>query len=63
MSGTGMKWQRLDKRKPTQFANTRFPRDDLGKAAKAAWIAWKASLTPKQKRQLFRGGHPSAPQH
>ena len=57
-----MKWDRTDKRKPTQFANTRFPRDRIGKAAKAAWIEWKASLTPQQKRLLNRGDDPSASQ-
>jgi hypothetical protein len=57
-----MKWERSGKRKPTQFANTRFPRDSLGRAAKAAWIAWKASLTPQQKRRLNRGEHPSVSQ-
>jgi hypothetical protein len=62
MSGVSMKWARADKRKPTQFANTRFPRDRLGKADKAAWIAWKASLTPQQKLRLNRG-EDSAPQH
>ncbi|MEH2503738.1 hypothetical protein V1290_002549 [Bradyrhizobium sp. AZCC 1578] len=58
-----MKWERADKRKPTQFANIRFPRDRLGKAAKAAWIAWKGSLTPQQKLRLNKGEDSSAPQH
>ena len=47
-----MKWQRAGKPKPTQFANIRFPRDELGKAAKAAWTQWKATLSNSQRRKL-----------
>lgn len=53
MSGPGLNWKRAKGGKPTQHANTRFPNDELGKRAKAEWLAWKASLTPKQLRKLM----------
>ena len=50
MSGV-IRWHRKAG-KPTQYANTEFPRDALGQRAKAAYAAWRASLTPKQQRSL-----------
>jgi hypothetical protein len=52
MSGPSMNWRRAKVGKPTQYANTRFPNDQLGRSAKAAWAAWKATLTPSQRRRL-----------
>jgi hypothetical protein len=55
MSRHGMGWRRAKAGKPTQFANTRFPRDDLGRRAKAAFEQWRQdTLTQSQRRSLCR---------
>ena len=38
---TGMRWWPA---KPTQYANVRFPKGDLGQRAKASYEAWQGSL-------------------
>ena len=54
MSGQGMKWRRAKPPKPTQYANASFPQDALGQRAKAAFEAWRQTLTPRQRRSLSR---------
>jgi hypothetical protein len=41
MSGKNLRWHRAKTGKPTQFANVRFPRDSLGRRAKAAFEEWR----------------------
>ena len=41
-------WYRSDAGK----ANAHFPRDNLGRRAKKAFVEWKASLSRSQKRTL-----------
>ena len=54
MSGKGLKWRRTRAaNKPTQYSGVRFPQDDLGQRAKATFTAWRATLTPKQRRTLY----------
>jgi len=53
MTGKRMRWARAKAAKPTQAAaDISFPRDELGNAAKSAWLKWLQSLSPKQRRKL-----------
>ena len=54
MSGKNMRWSRAKAGKPTQYANVRFPLDSLGIRAKRAFHEWRATLTPRQRRKLYR---------
>jgi hypothetical protein len=40
------------KAKPTALPNTRFPKDALGRRAKAAFEDWKQKLSPLERRKL-----------
>ena len=54
MSGKGLKWRRTRAANmPTQYSGVRFPQDDLGKRAEIPFTAWRATLTPKQRRTLY----------
>ena len=54
MSGKGLKWRRTRAaNEPIQSSGVRFLQDDLGQRAKATFTAWRATLTPKQRRTLY----------
>ena len=51
-----MKWRRAKRGKPTEAARIHlfFPRDDLGRRAKAAFEAWRQTLSKTDRRTLSR---------
>lgn len=54
-SGKNLRWNRAKTAyRPKQPADLRFPLDALGIRAKAAFEAWRRTLTPKDRRSLSR---------
>jgi hypothetical protein len=53
MSGKGLKCRRTRATNKTKYFGARFPQDNLNQRAKATFTAWRATLTPKQRRTLY----------